>query len=32
MSMIEISGLLLLLLAVFLAGGVWIAISLMACG
>lgn len=30
--MIEISGLLLLLLAVFLAGGVWIAISLMACG
>ncbi|CAH1673578.1 TRAP transporter large permease subunit [Hyphomicrobiales bacterium] len=32
MAMIEISGLLLLLLAVFLAGGVWIAISLMACG
>lgn len=32
MAMIEISGLLLLLLVVFLAGGVWIAISLMACG
>ncbi len=32
MEMIEISGLLLLLLIVFLAGGVWIAISLMACG
>jgi tripartite ATP-independent transporter DctM subunit len=30
--MIEISGLLLLLLIVFLAGGVWIAIALMACG
>src|SRR6478735_1558994 len=32
MAMIEISGLLLLLLTVFLAGGVWIAIALMACG
>src|SRR5688500_7010057 len=32
MELIEISGLLLLLLAVLLAGGVWIAIALMACG
>lgn len=32
MSMIEISGLLLVLLFVLLAGGVWIAIALMACG
>ncbi len=32
MDMIQISALLLLLLTVFLAGGVWIAISLMACG
>ena len=32
MAMIEISALLLVLLAVLLAGGVWIAISLMACG
>src|SRR5215210_3110496 len=32
MELIEISGLLLLLLAVLLAGGVWIAISLLACG
>src|ERR671919_1904399 len=32
MELIEISGLLLLLLALLLAGGVWIAIALMACG
>ena len=32
MAMIEISALLLVLLAALLAGGVWIAISLMACG
>src|SRR5919106_660678 len=32
MELIEISGLLLLLLAVLLAGGVWIAIALLACG
>ncbi|KAB0268456.1 TRAP transporter large permease [Microvirga brassicacearum] len=32
MDLIEISGLLLLLLAFLLAGGVWIAIALMACG
>src|SRR5215212_6924489 len=32
MELVEISGLLLLLLAVLLAGGVWIAIALMACG
>ncbi|MDJ1159271.1 TRAP transporter large permease subunit [Chelatococcus sp. SYSU_G07232] len=32
MGMIEISGLLFLLLAALLAGGVWIAIALMACG
>jgi len=32
MAMIEIAGLLFLLLAGLLAGGVWIAISLMACG
>ncbi len=31
-ELIEISGLLLLLLAVLLAGGVWIAFALMACG
>ena len=32
MELLEISGLLLLLLAVLLAGGLWIAIALMACG
>jgi tripartite ATP-independent transporter DctM subunit len=32
MAMIEISGLLLLLLLSLLAGGVWIAIALLACG
>src|SRR3712207_5794513 len=32
MELIEISGLLLLLLAVLLAGGLWIALALMACG
>ena len=32
MELVEISGLLLLLLVVLLAGGVWIAIALMACG
>src|SRR5215211_4677709 len=32
MDMVEISGLLLLLLVFLLAGGVWIAISLLACG
>jgi tripartite ATP-independent transporter DctM subunit len=32
MELVEISGLLLLLLIVLLAGGVWIAIALMACG
>ena len=31
-ELVEISGLLLVLLAVLLAGGVWIAIALMACG
>jgi tripartite ATP-independent transporter DctM subunit len=32
MGLVEISGLLLLLLVALLAGGVWIAIALMACG
>lgn len=32
MGLVEISGLLLLFLAVLLAGGVWIAIALLACG
>src|ERR671912_1915158 len=32
MELIEISGLLLLFLALLLAGGVWIAIALLACG
>ena len=32
MALVEISGLLLLLLIALLAGGVWIAIALMACG
>jgi tripartite ATP-independent transporter DctM subunit len=32
MALVEISGLLFLLLAALLAGGVWIAIALMACG
>ena len=32
MELVEISGLLLLLLVALLAGGVWIAIALMACG
>jgi tripartite ATP-independent transporter DctM subunit len=32
MTMIEISALLLVFLAILLAGGVWIAIALMACG
>jgi tripartite ATP-independent transporter DctM subunit len=32
MALVEISGLLLLLLVALLAGGVWIAIALMACG
>src|SRR6476661_4377175 len=32
MALLEISALLLLLLVVLLAGGVWIAIALMACG
>src|SRR5919107_1366872 len=32
MDLVEISGLLLLLLIALLAGGVWIAIALMACG
>ena len=32
MELLEISGLLLVLLVILLAGGVWIAIALMACG
>jgi tripartite ATP-independent transporter DctM subunit len=32
MALVEISGLLLLFLALLLAGGVWIAIALLACG
>jgi tripartite ATP-independent transporter DctM subunit len=32
MDMVQMAGLILLLLAALLAGGVWIAISLMACG
>jgi TRAP-type mannitol/chloroaromatic compound transport system permease large subunit len=32
MDMVHMSALILLLLAALLAGGVWIAISLMACG
>src|SRR3954465_9156889 len=32
MELVEISGLLLLLLVLLLAGGIWIAIALMACG
>src|SRR5687767_5107389 len=32
MGLVEIAGLLLLLLVALLAGGVWIAIALMACG
>src|SRR5688572_16434958 len=32
LELIEIAALLLVLLTVFLAGGVWIAIALMACG